>query len=128
MSLVAVMVTLHIQLETAVMMSSSHPFPRFTAAMIMLLILAADACLPAAPAAGVHQDRIRMPNGFHISLYADGVPGARSMAMSPRGVLFMGTLDEGRVYALVDVITSPDGGLLVSDGRAGVIYRITTTP
>ncbi|MBI4397014.1 MAG: sorbosone dehydrogenase family protein [Elusimicrobia bacterium] len=45
---------------------------------------------------------IRLPPGFRIERYAEDVPGARSMALSPRGILFVGTRDEGNVYALLD--------------------------
>lgn len=45
---------------------------------------------------------IRLPAGFRIDLYADRVPGARSMALGAAGTLFVGTRDEGAVYALVD--------------------------
>ena len=44
-------------------------------------------------------DRIRLPPGFRISLYADNVPGARSMALSPDGTLYVGTRGD-KVYAL----------------------------
>jgi glucose/arabinose dehydrogenase len=49
-------------------------------------------------------DRVRLPPGFSISLYAE-VPDARSMALSPGGTLFVGTRERGRagkVYAVVD--------------------------
>jgi glucose/arabinose dehydrogenase len=45
---------------------------------------------------------IDLPPGFSIDLYADNVPGARSMALSPSGVLFVGTRKGGRVYAVLD--------------------------
>jgi glucose/arabinose dehydrogenase len=45
---------------------------------------------------------IRLPPGFRIDLYTDKVPGARSMALSPGGILFVGTREEGRVYAVLD--------------------------
>ena len=45
---------------------------------------------------------ITLPPGFHISIYADNVPGARSMALSPSGILFVGTRGQGNVYAVVD--------------------------
>jgi glucose/arabinose dehydrogenase len=45
---------------------------------------------------------IRLPEGFAIDLFADTVPGARSMTLSPNGILYVGTRDEGRVYAVVD--------------------------
>ncbi|MCR4299863.1 MAG: PQQ-dependent sugar dehydrogenase [Gallionella sp.] len=44
-------------------------------------------------------DKIKLPPGFRISLYADNVPGARSMALSPDGTLFVGTRGS-KVYAL----------------------------
>lgn len=45
---------------------------------------------------------VQMPPRFRIAVYADNVPGARSMALSPSGVLFVGTRSLGRVYAVVD--------------------------
>lgn len=45
---------------------------------------------------------IKLPPGFEISIYAANVPGARSMVLSPSGTLFVGTMDEGNVYALLD--------------------------
>jgi glucose/arabinose dehydrogenase len=45
---------------------------------------------------------IRLPPGFKIEIFADNVPGARSMALSPSGVLYVGTRGKGRVYAVLD--------------------------
>ncbi len=47
-------------------------------------------------------DRINLPNGFKIDVYADNVKNARSMCLSPNGTLFVGTRDVGSVYALKD--------------------------
>ena len=55
------------------------------------LLLAASAAF----ARDLPLDRIKLPPGFKISLYADDVPGARSMALSPDGTLFVGTTDAG---------------------------------
>lgn len=46
--------------------------------------------------------QIKVPEGFEISIYAEGVKNARSMVYSPGGVLFVGTRDKGDVYAIVD--------------------------
>lgn len=46
--------------------------------------------------------KIKLPPGFKIAVYADEVTNARSMALSPDGTLFVGTRDEGSVYALRD--------------------------
>jgi glucose/arabinose dehydrogenase len=45
---------------------------------------------------------IDLPPGFKIDIYSDNVPDARSMVMSPSGVLFVGTRKNGCVYAVVD--------------------------
>ncbi len=54
-------------------------------------------------------ERIKMPEGFKIDLYADNVPGARSMALGDNGTLFVGTRGKrsspgriGSVFAVVD--------------------------
>jgi glucose/arabinose dehydrogenase len=46
---------------------------------------------------------IKLPPGFKIEVYADNVPGARSMTLSPNGILFVGTRDVGNVYAVLDI-------------------------
>lgn len=57
-------------------------------------------------------DRIQLPEGFSISVYAEGVEGARSIALAEDGTLYVGTLGAlsggdpiGNVYA----VTNPDG-------------------
>ena len=47
-------------------------------------------------------EKIRLPKGFVISIYAQGVPNARSLSLSPKGTLFVGTRESGKVYALRD--------------------------
>jgi glucose/arabinose dehydrogenase len=68
------------------------------------------------PVPGVHLDRIRLPEGFTISVWSDAVPGARSMTWGER-TLFVGTRPEGRVYALRD----EDG-----DGRAERVWTVAS--
>jgi glucose/arabinose dehydrogenase len=46
--------------------------------------------------------RIKLPQGFRISVWADGVHNARSLAQSPSGTIFVGTWNAGNVYALRD--------------------------
>jgi len=45
---------------------------------------------------------IELPSGFSIDYYAENVEGARSMALSPNGTLFVGSRSEGKVYAIPD--------------------------
>jgi glucose/arabinose dehydrogenase len=59
----------------------------------------------ASPAHGKQELPLRLltlPSGFTIRLYADNVPNARSMALSPSGTLFVGTRQAGNVYAIID--------------------------
>jgi glucose/arabinose dehydrogenase len=46
-------------------------------------------------------DKIKLPDGFVIDVYAE-VENARSMAMSPSGVIYVGNKDKDKVYAVKD--------------------------
>ena len=43
---------------------------------------------------------IKLPPGFEISAYIPDLPGARSMTWGAKGTLFVGTEDNGKVYAV----------------------------
>ena len=85
---------------------------------------------PAASAQRLPLERIKLPPGFEISVFADGVPEARSLAAGKGKVLFVGTRAD-RVYAVryrdakaVQVITLASG-LRVPNGvalRDGALY------
>jgi len=45
---------------------------------------------------------IKLPPGFSISIYADAVVNARSMSLSPSGILYVGSRKKGKVYAVID--------------------------
>lgn len=61
-------------------------------------------------------EKIRLPKGFAISVYAE-VPNARSMSLSPSGVLYVGNRSGDKVYAVTD-----DN----KDGRADKVYTIAS--
>src|SRR3989338_10975405 len=65
-------------------------------AAIFILLLPASLF---ADASDLPLDKIKLPPGSMIILYADNVPGARSMALSPDGTLFVGTRGD-KIYAL----------------------------
>ncbi len=46
-------------------------------------------------------DKIKLPAGFKIDVYAE-VEDARSMALSPSGVVYVGNKDKDKVYAIKD--------------------------
>ncbi len=62
-------------------------------------------------AAALPLDKIQLPLGFKIEVYAE-VNNARSMALSPSGVLYVGNRNDDKVYAVKD--TDGDG---VADKR-----------
>ncbi|MDP1928961.1 MAG: PQQ-dependent sugar dehydrogenase [Thiobacillus sp.] len=92
----------------------------------LLLGLLLMACLPAC-ARELPLDTIRLPAGFRISLYADKVPGARSMALAPDGTLFVGTRGD-TVYALPNRTGGPQADAVLTllkglDTPNGVAFR-----
>jgi glucose/arabinose dehydrogenase len=52
--------------------------------------------------ADVKLESIKLQPGFKIELWASDVTNARSMTISEDGIVFVGTRQEGNVYALVD--------------------------
>ncbi|WP_242665818.1 PQQ-dependent sugar dehydrogenase [Paraburkholderia ginsengiterrae] len=64
--------------------------------MVMAFMLATST-LPALAALPV--ELIKLPPGFHVDILSDAVPSARAMTLSPKGILYIGSLD-GHVYAL----------------------------
>jgi glucose/arabinose dehydrogenase len=47
-------------------------------------------------------DKLKVPDGFRVSVWASGAPNARSMTFGKDGTLFVGTRFVGTVYAIVD--------------------------
>ncbi len=54
----------------------------------------------AAAAQSLPVDRVGLPAGFDIEVFATGVKNARSMALGEGGTLFVGTRTAGNVYAI----------------------------
>lgn len=79
-------------------------------------------------------DQLRLPPGFKISLFAEGVDNARSLALAPDGTVYVGTRGGGgNVYALpdrdhdqrADEVVTIASGLNVPNGvdvHAGALY------
>lgn len=78
---------------------------------------------PAVPATGTEDpvkkyglDKIKLPAGFSISVYAK-VENARSMCLSPAGTLYVGNRSGDKVYAVTDVD---------KDGVADKVYTVAS--
>src|SRR6185436_11391991 len=54
------------------------------------------------PAAQIQLGKIKLPQGFKISVWADGMHNARQMSWGDKGTLFVGSRVAGQVYAVVD--------------------------
>jgi glucose/arabinose dehydrogenase len=78
-----------------------------------LLIVFLPACQIHASA--VDLEKIKLPPGFTIAVYADNVPNARGMTLGKNGTLFVGSRSKSDVYAVVDT----DG-----DQRADKVYTL----
>ncbi|MDX1546612.1 MAG: hypothetical protein R3247_06475, partial [Rhodothermales bacterium] len=82
-------------------------------------------------------DKIVLPEGFSIDVYAEDVPNARQMALTPGGTLFVGSRRDGAVHAVVDqdgdhradAVFVIDEGLAMPSGlafRNGALYVAAT--
>jgi glucose/arabinose dehydrogenase len=74
---------------------------RIVGAAVVLTLLNV-ACTSVGGSASVQLDRIKLPPGFSIAVYAENIPDARSMALAPDGTLFVGNREKDKVYAVVN--------------------------
>ena len=73
---------------------------------------------PGSPYAGeLPLDRLNVPAGYAVDVFAEGLENARSLAYAGDGLVFVGTRNEGSVYAAQDT----NGDL-----RADVTYVLAT--
>lgn len=80
---------------------------------VLLAAIAAIVWVLGVPGARIRLSSIHLPPGFHIAVFADSVPNARSLALGSGGTVFVGSREAGAVYALRD----RDG-----DGSADSVY------
>jgi glucose/arabinose dehydrogenase len=71
---------------------------------IALIAISLSLAAPVFAAANLPLDSIHLPPGFSIELFATKVHNARQMALSPSGIVFVGSRErgDGRVHAVVD--------------------------
>jgi glucose/arabinose dehydrogenase len=46
--------------------------------------------------------KLKLPKGFHIAVFASGMPQARSLRVDAKGTVFVSTRTLDRIYAIVD--------------------------
>ena len=90
---------------------------------IVLVALMADIAL-----ADVHLDKLKLPPGFSIEIYAEGVENARQMVLGDEGTLFVGSRKAGKLWAVTDTDgdQAADTVRLIDDGLnlpSGVEFR-----
>ena len=57
------------------------------------------------PAADLPIEKLRVPAGFKVEVWVDGIPDARSLTQGDKGTVFVGNRNQGNVYA----VTEKDG-------------------
>jgi len=65
--------------------------------MLLLVLLLAQSSQ-----AATQLDKIKLPAGFSISVYAEGVENARQMALGENGTVFAGSRRAGKLWAISD--------------------------
>lgn len=83
---------------------------------LLALITVGGVCRPTMFAGDPRMSDLRLPEDFHIAVYAQ-VKNPRAMALGPDGTVYVGSRDEGAVYAIRD----RDG-----DGLAETQWTIAT--
>lgn len=93
------------------------PARKFTARLHACAILIGISASSVTSAAALMLDRLKVPDGFSVAVFSDGVADARQMARGTSGVIYVGSRRAGSVYAVVD----GDG-----DKRADHVHTIAT--
>src|SRR6266513_922713 len=103
LALVAVALLVHGCSESVTSERRAHPIPT----------VALDAI-------GIADHELYVPSGFNVNLFADGLGGARSLALGPGGAVFVTLSSDGAIVRLVD--TNGDG---VADARSTVLSGLS---
>src|SRR5262249_47279680 len=108
--------------------SVTRPIRAAAAPLAVVCALALQSAVCGAPQ--IRLDRIKLPPGFAISVYADHIPEARSMTLAPDGTIFVGNREKDRVYAVVAKrVVTVASGLRMPNGvafRDGSLYVAET--
>src|SRR5258708_15159486 len=88
-------------------------------ALLLVLLLPPDSRSDVATTRPFNLSELKVPSGFQISIYAQGLGAARIMAFSPNGILFVSD-SNGRILAIpaAGSVTTFASGLHVPHGLA----------
>jgi glucose/arabinose dehydrogenase len=70
-------------------------------------------------------DKLKVPAGFKVEVWAEGMPGARSMALGDKGTVFVGTRQLKDVYAVRDSGGKREAKVLLKglDAPNGLVFN-----
>lgn len=79
----------------------------------------------ATPPGEIAIDKLKLPPGFKLELWAHGMPGARAMVRGDQGKIYIGTRGIGRVYEVTDRGSERTSRVVASglNQPAGVEFR-----
>ncbi len=69
----------------------------------ILTMLISNGGLRAETSAQTVLQHLVTPVGFHVSIFADNVPNARTLTLGEKGVVYVGSRQQGSVYAVQDI-------------------------
>lgn len=69
---------------------------------ISLIVVSCSVKIPAKGKQPTQLDKIKLPDGFVIEIFADDVNGARSLARTENGLIIVGSRGAGKIYAIED--------------------------
>jgi len=77
------------------------------------------------PSKDLPVNKLKAPSGFKVEVWAEGMPGARSMALGDKGTVFVGTRQLKEMYAVVDRGGKREAKVLLKDLDApnGVVFN-----
>ena len=84
------------------MLDTKKEIVRWLSLIFLSIFLSLPEVESISPSHNLPINKIKLPNGFQISIYSSSVPNARSMSLSPSGILFVGTRTQGKIYAVLD--------------------------
>lgn len=85
------------------MMIQKSATDRHTFFILLLSATFVFSCRSGSESEHTSLEELQMPEGFKIEIFAEEVENARSMTMSPNGILYVGSRQEGFVYAIPDL-------------------------